>query len=518
MATEATQARVDDVDDPLVGAIAGGRFRIAGRIAGGGMGNIYHAEQVGLGREVALKVMHLVRHPDGSEDTAGSEEFGRRMLNEAAAAAALRHPNTIVIHDYGHLDDGRCFIAMELLEGRTLQEAIAEKGRLEPERVIHVGLQIAGSLAEAHEAGMIHRDLKPGNVMLTPRGQDGDFAKVLDFGLVKKDPKDEETEASGALVGTPRYMAPEQVIADQVSEATDVYGLGATLYHALTGRPPFESDSRFVLMAAHVTAQPKAISEVLEGTGVEVPAALEAVVMRCLQKEPAARYQHMHELAEALMAASSAPPSTLRASLPSSPRGKGRERVFAGISELDSLAVTIDEPPRSSPRLWVALGALAVLVAAAAVMVAAHKASVDSSPELVPEPRVVARAEVPEVPEISPAAVIPEPAGLPPEAELRTLVVSTSPAHASLRRGDADLGNGPLTLEVPEGEEWTLEISAPGYVSRTITVNGQEREVNVRLTPRRSRTPAIETEESTSTSPRSDNRDPWAEEGSSGSR
>ncbi|MCA9607211.1 MAG: serine/threonine protein kinase, partial [Myxococcales bacterium] len=206
-------------DDPLLGTTVAGRFEVRERLARGGMGWIYHAVQVGLGRDVALKVMHA------GEDEEAAAEFAKRMLNEAAAAAKLGHPNTIVIHDYGHCDDGRCFIAMELLDGGTLHDLIAEEGPLPAKDVVHIALQVAGSLAEAHEAGMIHRDLKPGNVMLTKKGADRRFVKVVDFGLVKNDPKDSAVDESGALVGTPRYMAPEQVVNERVSPATDVYGL-----------------------------------------------------------------------------------------------------------------------------------------------------------------------------------------------------------------------------------------------------------------------------------------------------
>ncbi|MBX3269965.1 MAG: serine/threonine protein kinase [Sandaracinaceae bacterium] len=493
-------------DDALVGTTVAGRYEIKARIARGGMSYIYHAVQVGLGRDVALKVMHA------EDDEAAAKELTRRLLNEAAAAAKLSHPNTIVIHDYGHLDDGRCFIAMERLEGVSLQDRIAEDGPLSPHDAVHVGLQMAGSLAEAHDAGMIHRDLKPANVMLTRRGADPCFVKVVDFGLVKKDPKDAAVDESGALVGTPRYMAPEQVVNDRVSPATDVYGLGATLYHALTGRPPFESDSRFVLMAAHVTTAPKGMREVVAGTGLEIPEALESVVMRCLRKEPEERFASMHELADALAEAlGEGGPTTMRASLP----GVRAVRP-AATSEIDALAETVSEPatPATRPWVWGALGALALAAALAAVALAGGALDPSRAPR--PEP---AHPRVESVPaESSPAAPAQaEPAAPAGRATAEPVTVTVEPPSATLHRGGDDLGNSPLTLQVPAGERWEIEVRAAGYASRTITLTGAQREVRVQL-ERRGRRRASEpaassptSEGSTSRPPRSDNRDPWAD-------
>ena len=516
------QKNAAEIEDPLVGTTIADRYEVKSAIARGGMSQIYHAVQLELGRDVALKVMH------GERDAEKASELTRRMLNEAAGAAKLSHPNTIIIHDYGRLDDGRCFIVMELLDGRTLLDDIEEAGPLDPARVVHIALQITGSLAEAHEAGMIHRDLKPSNVMLMRRGADDDFVKVVDFGLVKHDPKDDDVEASGALVGTPRYMAPEQVLAEPVSEATDVYGLGATLYHALTGRPPFDSDSRFVLMAAHMTTAPRAMSEVMEEKGAEaVPPAIEAVVMRCLQKDAADRYQSMAELAEALVEAlGEGEPATLRASMPSihqPVRPLRSRKPKTSSSEIDALADTLGEASdtSSSPMPWIALSIVALLAAGGAVWVAmqgGEETSVAVVEESAPEETTPEETTPPETESAaveSAEETAPETTGTT-EGRRASVRVTTFPANATLHHGDADLGNGPLTLEIPAGEEWTLEVRAPGHRTRTITLTGLQREVNVRLQRRRAH--GTETPESTTGPTSSDNRNPWENEGSSGSR
>src|SRR5690606_38251649 len=173
--------------------------------AAGGMGVVFKAEQIPLGRVVALKVLESKQSPTVDES------FGRRFFLEASAAAKLAHPNTIVVHDYGKTDEGLYFIAMEYLDGGCLGARLKEQGPLTPAQAIHVGLQVAGSLADAHGQGLVHRDLKPGNVMFAPRGGDPYFVKVLDFGLVKVLGQGEDENLaltrSGVMMGSPRYMA-----------------------------------------------------------------------------------------------------------------------------------------------------------------------------------------------------------------------------------------------------------------------------------------------------------------------
>ncbi|MCA9608965.1 MAG: serine/threonine protein kinase, partial [Myxococcales bacterium] len=227
-------------EDPLLGRVIEGRFEVIRRLAAGGMGVVYEAKQVPLGRRIALKILEVQRTP-GSDKT-----FKDRFFLEASAAARLAHPNTIVVHDYGSTDDGMCFIAMEYLGGGTLSSYLKEKGPLAPPDAIHVGLQVASSLREAHAQGLVHRDLKPGNVMFAPRGGDNLFVKVLDFGLVKVLDQDKDAlqlTQSGVMMGSPRYMAPEQVKAAPTDPRTDIYSFGAVFYHMLTGAPPFHAGS-----------------------------------------------------------------------------------------------------------------------------------------------------------------------------------------------------------------------------------------------------------------------------------
>jgi serine/threonine-protein kinase len=282
--------------DALIGQVLNGRFEITAPIARGGMGRVYRAIQRPLGRQVALKVLDV----RGVVTSRG--DFQRRFFLEAATAAKLNHPNTIVIFDYGLAGDDVYFIAMELIEGRTLAQTFKAQGPMDPLRVAHIGKQICGSLGEAHTHGVVHRDLKPSNVLLARRGSDDAFVKVLDFGLVKvlgdEEPGTELTQ-SGVMMGTPRYMSPEQVTGRDVTGQSDIYALGAVLYHALTGRPPFDGESKFEIFSAHVSLPPTPLREMYPL--YSAPPRFEALVLRCLAKDPAQRFRTMEEVERELV-------------------------------------------------------------------------------------------------------------------------------------------------------------------------------------------------------------------------
>ncbi|HEU4537190.1 MAG TPA: serine/threonine-protein kinase, partial [Polyangiaceae bacterium] len=273
--------------DPLVGRTLAGRFLVRRPLARGGMGRLYEAEQVPLGRVCALKVLDA--GPSAQQDAS----FARRFFLEASIAAKLKHPNTVTIFDYGQSEDGIYYIAMELLEGRTLRQALAEDGAFDETRAVRVARQIARSVREAHAVGIVHRDLKPANVMLLDRADEGDFVKVLDFGLAKPvGPEGEDLTASGQFVGTPKYMAPEQIEGKPVGPSVDLYALGVVLYEMAAGRPPFAGESAIHVLMAHLTQKPRPIEGVSE--------AYEAIVERALAKSPADRFGTIDELLEAL--------------------------------------------------------------------------------------------------------------------------------------------------------------------------------------------------------------------------
>lgn len=521
-------------EDGLIGRVIEGRYAILERLAAGGMGVVYKAEQRPLGRVVALKILEIQKTPNASAS------FGQRFFLEASAAAKLAHPNTIVVHDYGKTDDGLYFIAMEHLDGGTLNKRLRKLGPLSPAEAIHVGLQVVSSLRDAHAQGLVHRDLKPGNVMFAPRGGDPLFVKVLDFGLVKVLGEGGENlglTQSGVMMGSPRYMAPEQVKAAPVDARTDIYAFGAVLYHMLTGAPPFAAGSAYEAMNAHVNTPPPPLRS--SRPDCTAGPLLEAVVMRCLEKDPAARFQSMDEVMGGLRgceaeagasnsgsylgsALSRGGSSSSQPELSSQPGVSSTEASQPG-SQPDAPASTgtyqrtvrfsapdLEPPPhhhgspehashdphgsahhepapsRSGSALKVALAVGALLVVgvsvAAAVVVwpridgepAPLEPVQAAPPETTPEPPV-------EEPAVEPASV--EPTIAAPAAAPAPLLLRTDPSGARVRLDGVDLGDTPIPLHIPDGERWRIEVSLDRYETRSVTVMSGQEELLLHLEP-----------------------------------
>jgi serine/threonine-protein kinase len=269
-----------------------GQYVLKEKLGEGGMGEVYLAQHVLLRRPCALKVIRPAR--------AGDPKHLARFEREVQATATLTHPNTVQVYDYGHTEDGTFYYVMEFLPGSTLEALVQQAGPLPPARAIHFLRQVCGALEEAHARGLTHRDIKPGNVMICERGGIRDVAKLLDFGLVRPprcETDGEKLTQDGMVTGTPAYLSPEQADGrDDVDVRSDIYSLGALAYFLLTGRPPFAGRSTINTLAAHLYEKPQPPSEFRP----DVPADLEAVVLRCLAKEPAERFQDVKSLERAL--------------------------------------------------------------------------------------------------------------------------------------------------------------------------------------------------------------------------
>lgn len=274
-----------------------GQYQILWKLGEGGMGEVYLAEHQLLKRPCALK---LIRPESGSDPVALA-----RFEREVQSAARLAHPNTIEIYDYGHTDDGTFYYVMEYLQGLSLSDLVRQAGPLPPGRLIYLFRQVCAGLAEAHSLGLVHRDLKPANVFVAVRGGESDVAKVLDFGLVKLTQDQGAVALTGQMTvsGTPLYMAPEQAVGDRSLDArADIYALGAMMYFALTGRPPFSGESPFEVMMAHARDSVVAPSQIRPG----VPDDLDCVILRCLAKKPDERFPTVRALGDALAACAAA--------------------------------------------------------------------------------------------------------------------------------------------------------------------------------------------------------------------
>jgi serine/threonine-protein kinase len=268
-----------------------GQYRLVRKLGSGGMGEVYLAEHAMLRRPCVVKLIHPERAGDG--DTLA------RFEREANATAALDHPNAVHLYDYGRAADGTFYCVMEYLPGITLDELVSRHGVLPPERVVFLLRQLSSVLSSAHSAGLIHRDVKPGNVMVRDHGRQADFVTLLDFGLVLERTADAPARVTqnGVILGTPAFMSPEQADgrADPGPPA-DLYSLGAVGYFLLTGRPPFERDTALRTLAAVLTQEPEAIKKIRP----EVPLDLEQVILRCLAKDPANRFPSVDAVDAAL--------------------------------------------------------------------------------------------------------------------------------------------------------------------------------------------------------------------------
>jgi serine/threonine-protein kinase len=269
-----------------------GQYRLGRRLGAGGMGEVYLAEHLLLRRPCAIKLIRA----DRSGDPASLQRFGR----EVQATATLTHFNTVQIFDYGHTRDGTFYYVMEYLEGLTAEELVQRHGPIPPGRVVHFLRQVCSALHEAHAIGLVHRDIKPSNIMICRRGGLSDVVKLLDFGLVQPERVREDAERitqEGTVAGTPSYMSPEQAGAGaDLDGRSDIYSLGCVAYFLLTGRPPFTDRSPMRLLAAHIYAVPVAPSAVRD----DIPADLEAIVLRCLAKAPPERFADVRDLSGAL--------------------------------------------------------------------------------------------------------------------------------------------------------------------------------------------------------------------------
>jgi len=283
-----------------------GSYRILQKIGTGGMGAVYLAEHPLIGKKVALKVIH--------KELATNKEVVQRFFQEAKAVTKIGNEHIISIHDFGMTPEGDHFYIMEYLEGQTLAQVLQKDTVLPTMRALHIGAQIGAALAAAHSAGVIHRDLKPDNVMLTPRLGDKDFVVLLDFGLAKMSiggPGAVKT-AAGVLLGTPQYMSPEACESrGNLDHRTDIYALGILLFQMTTGMLPFDGETMGEVLVKQVTQLPPPP----RGYNPSIPPAVEQIILRCLAKNPDARFPTMIALREALLD----PEVYLRQSPPMSP-------------------------------------------------------------------------------------------------------------------------------------------------------------------------------------------------------
>lgn len=413
----------DTIPDPLLGDVLDGRYRFERLIGRGGMGRVFRAEHIGLGRAVAIKVL---------DPAVGNDDDARRRFErEATITARLRHPNCVGVTDFGQLPDGSPYLVMDLVEGQTLDDLLADTPRLPVERAVHVMRHVLRGLGHAHAQGLVHRDLKPCNIMLVTEGADRDFARILDFGLARLTAAGDSDRITrtGIVCGTPRYMSPEQAQDRALDPRTDLYAASVIFFEMLAGRTPFHADEALRILTMHLKDPVPAIADV--APGVVVPRALEELVCRGLAKAPADRPATAEEYLAALDAALAPANPTIELSRVSI--------VAPGVAPAAGTAPAA--PRRPIPRRYLAWGggALAVLVV---IGVVASLGSGDGTP---PPATAAKPADDPE-PEIDPV-----PSASPVAAEALRLARSGRGEAAvarlrELRRKDPDAAEVPYAL------------------------------------------------------------------------
>jgi serine/threonine-protein kinase len=319
----------------MVGEVLAGRYELEELVGAGGMSSVYRAHDRLLGRKVALKVMHQQYMED--------EDYVERFRREARAVAALSHPNIVTVIDRGD-HEGRQFIVFEYVDGENLKKWIEREGPAPVEEALQLALQVARGLSFAHQNGLVHRDVKPQNVLLNGGGQ----AKVTDFGIARSLDVQHEMTQTGTVLGTSDYIAPEQAQGQRVDEHTDVYSLGVVLYELLTGEVPFPGENFVAVAMRHINEPPPPV----RARRPDVSQRLEAAIQKAMAKDPAARFQTMAELADELDAC--------------------LQEAWGGSETLRTRRVRVRRPRgerRRRPLLW-ALGLLLVLAAGAAAVAA----------------------------------------------------------------------------------------------------------------------------------------------------
>ncbi|GAB5544707.1 MAG: hypothetical protein SangKO_044670 [Sandaracinaceae bacterium] len=463
----------EDPPDPLIGTTLEGRYAIERILGKGGMGLVYEARHVVLNKRLAVKVL--------KEEVSRDEQVMARFRREAQSASAIGSPHICDVSDFGSLPDGSTYFVMEFLDGPSLSAAIESQRPMDVQRIVDVGMQLCDALGAAHERGIVHRDLKPDNVHLVKQGQRVDFVKVLDFGIAKVgDGGNKKLTQAGQVFGTPHYMSPEQCSGREVDHRTDLYALGVMLYEMATGKVPFDADNLMGVLTKHVYERPIPPREVLPPPA-SVPPGLEAVILRCLEKQPEARYATMAELkADLARVASGSTPDAVMRSVSGVPRTQmiGERPSAIEMSPATPDALPAETESSKSPVAWIVVAALSLVVLGGGAFAAAfflfgddalpasdtttastETPEVEPTPEIVPEIAAPPSAETPETPPAAPAAA-------------ETISLSSTPEGAQVWTADGVLlGNTPFEIPRPaDGERVELELRQAGHEDTSVVL------------------------------------------------
>lgn len=472
MATQ-TQEQIDA--EALLGRVLDGRYRLDSVLGHGGMGLVFKATQTAMGRTVAIKTLHL--------GLATAPQFFERFKREAEIASRLKHPNIVTIFDFGRTDDGLCYYVMEHLEGESLRQQVRRDGPMTLRRAVAIIEQVALGLGHAHKQNVIHRDMKPHNVMVTKIDQ-AEYVKVLDFGLVKALESDEEEQltSTGQVLGTPQYMPPEQASGETVDARSDLYSLAAVLYYCLTGDSPFGATSVRKALTAALTQEVPTVAS--KRKGPPVPAAFEAFMKKAMAKEKEDRHQSVEEfiadMNQSIAKASKEALDGLPAQNPAlhGKEGSGSSKQFGPEASKSGArskplpksgapssvhvdpkyiapgvprasASRVDEPrPLSPVKIGIAIALLLGLIGGGAYW-ALKPSSGEATSHIKPP--------------VASADPTTKPAPRPAEVEQVAVTLRTSPPGAAVLEDGAMVGRTPLERRWPKGAPRAVVFQLAGY-------------------------------------------------------
>jgi serine/threonine protein kinase len=442
------------------GALIAGKYTIERELAAGGMGKVFTAIQQPVNRRVVLKLMHA--------ELVSNADMRERFLREAEAAGKLQHPNVVTIFDYGTTSEGVCFIAMEYIEGQSLQQLIERKGALPLDQTVQIIIQVANSLAEAHRKNIIHRDLKPDNIMVTTINEGELVAKVLDFGIAKMLDESKKLTAAGTIFGTPSYMAPEQGRGLPLDGRADLYALGCVMFAMLTGDAPFNEETAVAIVMAHITGP-------IPNLPPHLPEPLNAFSRRVLAKEPKDRPANAETFIKELRAAVEGvrnlnlPPapvdSTGALSTTSLSTSNNNEATLAlsaqSTPSSPSQATIVVQAAPTRPVPWIPIA----LIAAAVILLVVWMGNRDPS---TPPPAAPTPSAPPTT--ASDADTSPPPVVTPPvAAQSVSLSINSAPPGALIFINDSPTAAGqtPFTYNGKPGDKLRVTLRKTAYADHT---------------------------------------------------
>jgi serine/threonine-protein kinase len=466
-------SRGDDPEDPTLimepsvqvssipqpGDLIGGRYEVEKYLGKGAMGAVYLCQDKKLPKKVAMKLLTA----SYSQDPTVLERF----YNEMELASSLHHPHITNVSDFGSLDDGTPYFIMEYHAGKPLADVLQNRTPLPADRLINIARQLAVGLEVAHRAGVVHRDIKPENIFLL----DQDFVKILDFGIAKVSGKPNITQA-GLVFGTPWYLSPEGIQGQSVDQRSDIYSFGVLLYEMAAGQVPFQAEELQGILTAHIAVPPPSL-DAMATRPIELPRGLEALIMKCLAKNPAERYQSMEEVIADL--------EKIKAGvLPRAAIEMAEKTAIIESVRIPSRYDTISGPPRSRWPLVAGLAGSGAVIAVLAALLVMKKS--ETTPQVTP-PTPDAMPPKP------PPPTAPDAAQPPPPVVKKTVTLTIQPADAHAFLADKDLGPSPVKIEIEEGISTEIEIRRKGFKSSTITLDGSQEKSSVRLERERSGNP-----------------------------